>query len=347
MDEMKPKERVSAYLEGKEVDRIPINLMAGETTTSLYGISIYDYHHNSEIMANIEIENFKKFKTDFVGVSLNKLIVEILGSKINFDGKSVPYVEEYAIKNVEDMDKLDLINPRKDGRIPIVLEAMDKLIERIGREVEIGIGLVGPMSIAANLCGAENLLRWTVKSPDKLKKMLEFIVECNNLVIEEVSKRDVGISFSDPVSSMNLLRKKQFDIFSYPYLKENINNVKRKTGKDAGIHICGLSKEIWEDLINLEISSFSIDNIESIKEAKKIMGNKVTIVGNVPPYDVISIGTKESIYDSVKNCIKEGYDSPKGFILAPGCQIPMNTSEENIHCFVEAGKKYGKFPINI
>lgn len=113
-----------------------------------------------------------------------------------------------------------------------------------------------------------------------------------------------------------------------------------------GIHICGGSKGLWEPLAETGISSFSIDNVEDIAEAKEIIGDKAAIMGNVPPVEVINRGNKETIYESVKECIRKGYDSPKGFILSSGCQIPMFTSEENIMHFINAGKYYGRNPIN-
>ena len=35
-------------------------------------------------------------------------------------------------------------------------------------------------------------------------------------------------------------------------------------------------------------------------------------------------------------------DSPKGFILATGCQLPIGTPEENVDAFIYAARKYGR-----
>lgn len=77
------------------------------------------------------------------------------------------------------------------------------------------------------------------------------------------------------------------------------------------------------------------------------MGDKVIITGNVPPVDVVYKGTKEDIFKSVKECIRKGHDSKKGYILSTGCQIPMHTPMENIEAFMEAGRKYGNYPIDL
>lgn len=38
------------------------------------------------------------------------------------------------------------------------------------------------------------------------------------------------------------------------------------------------------------------------------------IIGNVPPTDVLVIGTPEEVVESVKDCIKKATDSPLGVI---------------------------------
>lgn len=49
----------------------------------------------------------------------------------------------------------------------------------------------------------------------------------------------------------------------------------------------------------------------------------------------------------LENVLKKGHDSKKGYILSTGCQIPMHTPIENIEMFMEAGKTYGKYPIDL
>ncbi len=347
-DRMTPKERMTAFAKGEEIDRIPINLMLGETGTSLCGVSVYDYSHNPEVMAQVEIDIFKKFRPDSSSVSITlRGVAEAMGSVLEYGGRNIPYVDDYFVKTPEDVDKIEVINPLKDGRIPVVLEAYDRIVDAIGDEVGVGFGLAGPISVASNLCGAENLLRWCIKAPEAVEKMMNLIVESNNAIIDELAKRGAGISFSDPVSSTSLLRKKQFDKFSLPYLAANVKYFIEKTGRRPGIHICGKSKELWDDVADTGIANFSIDNIEDLAEAKEVLGKKVVLIGNVPPFDVITAGDRELIFNTVRECIKKGWDSENGYILAPGCQIPLNTPEENFQSFMDAGKYYGAYPIDL
>ena len=55
------------------------------------------------------------------------------------------------------------------------------------------------------------------------------------------------------------------------------------------------------------------------------------------------LGDEASIHASVKECIHKGFDSPKGYILSTGCQIPMNTPIEKVKMFMEAADLYGQY----
>ena len=82
---------------------------------------------------------------------------------------------------------------------------------------------------------------------------------------------------------------------------------------------------------------------ESLLEAKQILGNDIVITGNVPPVDVMYLGNTEDVKKSVKECIDIGYDSPCGYVLSTGCQIPKGTKMENIDAFMEYGREFGNY----
>jgi len=50
----------------------------------------------------------------------------------------------------------------------------------------------------------------------------------------------------------------------------------------------------------------------------------------------------EDAHKVVKDCI-EVAAKESGYILASGCDIPENSSVENVRNFFEAGRKYGRY----
>ncbi|HLR35366.1 MAG TPA: uroporphyrinogen decarboxylase family protein [Tissierellales bacterium] len=347
-EEMTPKERMEAFSKGKEIDRIICIPDMGVTMAPFIGITAKEYYHSAELMAELEIALFKKLRHDSVGISTSlRGVAEAMGSKVGFPDYGISYLLEPAVKSVNEIDSLKVADPLKDGKLPILIKALKLTKDALIDEVDVGASMSGPFSVAASVVGTENLMKWMIKYPKKIHTLMEIVAESNNRYIEEVAKLGISIGFADPVSSTSLISPKQFREFSLPALQQNVDKIKETTGSAPSIHICGKSKGIWEDVVNTGISNFSIDNAEDLEEAKELMGDRVVITGNVPPVDVVYKGTKEDIFKSVKECIRKGHDSPKGYILSTGCQIPMHTPMENIDVFMNAGKKYGKYPLDI
>ncbi|MCT8977323.1 uroporphyrinogen decarboxylase family protein [Clostridium sp. CX1] len=347
-EEMTPKERMEAFSRGEEIDRILCVPDMGVTMVPFIGVTAREYYHSAELMANLEIALFKRLRHDGVSISTSlRGVAEAMGAKVGYPDYGVSYLIEPAIKSVDEIESLKVVNPLKDGNLPTLIEAIRLTRDALMDEVDVGAAMSGPFSVAASVVGTENLLKWMVKYPERVHTLMEIVAESNNRYIEEVAKLGVSIGFADPVSSNSLISPKQFREFSLPALKKNINKIKEKTGSAPGIHICGKSRGIWEDVVNAGVSNFSIDNAEDLEEAKEIMGDRVVITGNVPPVEAVYSGSKEDIFRSVKECIRKGHDSKKGYILSTGCQIPMHTPIEKVEMFMEAGKTYGKCPVDL
>ncbi|MBZ2174715.1 hypothetical protein K8M07_05575 [Schnuerera sp. xch1] len=97
----------------------------------------------------------------------------------------------------------------------------------------------------------------------------------------------------------------------------------------------------WYDTVNLGDSVSSLLR-ESRTKVCEVLGDTVTIAGNVPPVDVLRSGIIDDVIESVKECIQKGTTSPKGYILASGCQIPVGTPKENLEAYIYASRTFGK-----
>lgn len=282
-EEMTPKERIVAFSKGEEIDRIICVPDMGVTMAPFIGVTARDYYHSAQLMADLEIALFKRLRHDGVSISTSlRGVAEAMGSKVGYPEYGISYLIEPAINSIDEIESLKVVDPLKDGNLPTLLEAIKLTRDALMDEVDVGAAMSGPFSVAASVVGTENLLKWMIKYPKKVHTLMDIVAESNNRYIEEVAKLGVSIGFADPVSSTSLISPKQFREFSLPALRKNINKIKEKTGGAPGIHICGKSKELWEDVVNAGISNFSIDNAEDLEEAKNIMGDRVVITGNVP-----------------------------------------------------------------
>lgn len=343
-DEMTPKERSLAYANNQEVDRIPTVLTCGETIPPLYNIKMKDYYFSSELMFQVEKLIASDFGSDNMGMGLGlRTIAESLGTKLKYTDNSVSYIDKPLIDDYKILDNLEFTDINKDGRLPIMLEAFKRLQDEYGNSHNIGTGAAGPLSTAAALRGTELLLKDTRKNKENLHKLLKFttdnFINCAKQFYEQYG---ICMSISEPIASGSLISRKQFIEFELPYLKTVCSELEKIYKKAPSLHICGKTNDRWDLIAESGISSFSIDDCENMKSFKEEYGDKVGLSGNVRPVEIIKFGNVKEIEESVKSCIIDAGDNPKGFTLSPGCTTPMYTSKENLMTYMNAARKYGR-----
>lgn len=148
------------------------------------------------------------------------------------------------------------------------------------------------------------------------------------------------MSISDPTSSGDLISRRHFEDFSWPYLKKLVDNLKSK-GALVSIHICGNVSNRLDLLAETGIDILSVDYKVDLSLAKKILGNKVTLAGNLNPV-YLAEATPDKIASAAQDCLEKG-DQDGKFILMPGCDLPPEVPLENIQALIKSvySKKRG------
>jgi len=81
-------------------------------------------------------------------------------------------------------------------------------------------------------------------------------------------------------------------------------------------------------------------DVADLALAKRLYGNRIALKGNVDPIAVLLKGTPRAIAEEVRRCI-EAAAPGGGYILGTADSTVVGTPFENIHAFVEAGRRYG------
>lgn len=343
--EMTPAERMAEYRKGKEVDCIPYGFLAADgAMASIWGYSRGDLRRSFE--AKCDLIQRKKEAYGFTGLSVPmglRGIGAAAGSKLAYPEYRTDYVEQYVAEDYRNLDFSEPLDLRKAKNALEKIEEGKRLMEAFP-EMQIGTDVAGPITTAVSMRPVELVLRDMRKDPEHLHKLLDYAVDASlawvKLFMEETGCQKVGIS--DPVTSMDVLGYRYFTEFSKPYFAKLFSGIMEITGKKPSVHICGHTKKIWQDLAELGVVNFSLDNCEDLAEAKACVGDRMFLSGNVAPVDVMLNGTIDDVMDAVQVCIQKGADSPAGYMLMTGCQVPIGTPKENLDAYVLAAHIYGK-----
>ena len=342
--EMTPKARLMGYAMGKEVDRIPIILIFGDTSPPLYGYKIRDYYASADMMVEIETNLARDYGSDSMGIGVGlRGIAEALGTKLKYPEDRISYVHEPVITDLKQVGSMDLVDVEKDGNLSVVMSANARLQEKFGDTHFIGCGIAGPVTTATALYGVTPFLKDSIKNPEGIHTLLRYSTDNIIKCIRDMCKKiPTGFSIAEPVITTDVMSPKLFAAFAEPYIKEVISAITETIGQKPSIHFCGHTKGRWPFIKEWPVSSFSVDNCESLLELKNECGQRFTIAGNVSPVDTLLGGTPGEVEEAVKKCLLDGADSPRGFILATGCQISVGTPKDNITAMANAAAIYGK-----
>lgn len=348
-DQMTPIERAIALSKNRDIDRLPCNPNIANGVARIYGCKISDFNTSGKAIAKAQIASYKKFGMDGVRVFTDLYAwAEAMGSELIFPEDNTADLLKPAISNINDIDKIKIANPYKDGRLPVYIEAMKYLVDKIGNEVPCSAGIVGPFSNAFFLVGIEKMTRLFFKNPEVVHRLCEISLQTCIEYAKVALSLGLSITISEPLSSCTVINPKHFEKFSLPYLKRLIEFIHSQE-KGCVLHICGKTKKIWpyvKELSKIGVGGFSMDNVESLKECTEELGSDVKIMGNVDPSNIMYAGTHDEIVNAVVQCVIDGHDSPKGYIVMSGCSLPVETPEENIQLMMDTVRKIG-YPIDV
>lgn len=338
-DEMTPIERMYAYENHLEYDRIPCVPFIGNMRCVISGMSQEEYWSRAESMVKAELLSYQRFGYDRIGIGPNtRGIADALASQF-----PEPEQGKFVLDDYSKLDHMEAVEARYNPEIECFLHAAEMLAVSAGEIVPIEVSIGGPFTIASFLRGIEVLLRDCRRNPEEIHRLLRVIVDSQKSCIVAFAPYGVGIAMADPVANPALIGPRLYERFVFPYTKEITDYAVEKTGKKVSLHMCGETYSIWKYIAQYQLNEISLDNIVDMERAAKELGNEVPIAGNVDPVQSMLNGTKEEIFADVKKCIAHGRLAEKGFHLTTGCDIPDGTAVQKVDWFMEAARMYGKY----
>jgi uroporphyrinogen decarboxylase len=338
---MTPLERFAAYARGESIDRLPCVPIIGNTAARVIGVKVSQFRGNGQLIADAQIASYRRFGYDVIRVFTDLYtLAEAMGAQVHYPEDETAYLALPAISSVADISQLHPVDPHKDGNLPSHLEAMRRVIEAVGREVPVTGAVSCPFTTASFLIGAENLVRLTIKNPFAVHQLCEVALESAIRFSGAIIAAGCTPSLTDPMSSSTVIGPRQFSEFSYPYLKRLIDFI-HGHGKTVTLHICGKTEKIWQLMVDAGADCISIDNDASLTGAVGSVGDRVRIMGNVHPSEIMLQGRPEDVRRAVFDCVAQAGFCKKGYIVASGCSLPTETPFGNIQSMMDAVTEIG------
>jgi uroporphyrinogen decarboxylase len=341
--ELTSLERMMMALEGGEPDRTPVFPLVRDWCLRQVGFKV------SEAMVSAEKHVFSQFYCvrefgydavrDFYGTHAES---EAMGSRLKIPDDGPPSVAEFVVKDYdEDLPKLRIPNPWRDGRLPMILEGVKRLRELCGDTIPVVVYIQAPFRHASMLRGSNEIMRDTYKRPDRVKDLLE--IATASQIVYGIACVHAGADFiflSDPTSSGDAISVKTWEEFGFPYTSRVVGAIK-KTGVKVILHICGDTSDRLESLARTGVDCLSLDSKVDLGYARKLLGGGICLMGNIDPNQTLVFKKPAEVGEESREAIRKA-GSNGGFILSSGCGVPAVTPPENIRAMVRAAREMEK-----
>ncbi|MEA4902221.1 uroporphyrinogen decarboxylase family protein [Desulfitobacterium sp.] len=335
---MRPLERVRAALNFTETDTIPVFLECSGFVAVSRGISLMKYLHDVDTLVETCLTGIKEFKADVISIFLDSCVeAEALGSKVIYSDFEYPTISSPLIKDWREINQLSVPDPWTAGRMPFLLQAAERIMAQDKGEHFVAGQVLGPVTIATQIFGIENLLYLIADDPDGLLELLKFTSQVTEHYVESLLSIGVdGVILHDPSASPEVVSNPIFMSLIAPLLKSLIQRIQDKKRALLWLQITGNTSAVLPLIAEMDVQLVTVDSPVNLQSASEILAEKV-IVGNANPL-LFRQATQEEFVGALQKMINQS--RPRGYILGTGCEIPLDAGKENVKLFFKyAGRE--------
>jgi len=259
------------------------------------------YYDDPQVMIDFQertyYEQLKEIEDDFVPYLMpwfgTGVTASALGCQVDFPPKLDPAVNprHYPVQSPEDVKRLQVADPEKDGLMPRVLEFLRAM--RASSFLPVGItDFQGPLTTANQLLGydkliylmndyptvmhelmdkvTETLIRWVKKQKEVIGEPLTDCISDQQVYV----RGHVGIWFSD--DDAVLMSPKTYKEFVVPY-----NSRILKTFGGGCLHYCGNATHQAENFLAMEglraINTYTLYDLAAFRALKSKLEGRIVL----------------------------------------------------------------------
>lgn len=336
--------RIRSAIAMDQPDQVPVFLhTTGPFMAKHADIDLYDYFHSPALMFRAQNYMHQRFS------GLSQYMPDLgsapeaagIGAPITFTDDGVPWVGEF-VETEADLEKLSLPDVENAGYMTRMLSNYRYMRNRVDYDIPVNFySVMSPWAVAALIRGVSNLMTDIISNPTFVHKLVQ---KCTQLEIMwlEVMQREVPPKYFDRIllnddiaSFVSLEQFREFILPAYQEVYAAFPKCQRWYHND------GNATAILEGIAEAGVQCFHFGYQVDPVYIKKTIGDRVCLMGSIPPLQVLREGTPDDVDAAVKTIIQLiGRDG--GLIVAAGGYLSEGTPLANLEAMIRACEKYGK-----
>lgn len=327
---MTGKERVKNAILREDVDQIPWVPFVGCHGGALLKQSATDYLKSADLLVQGVEKAITYYKPDGIPVAFDLQIeAEVLGCELSWADETPPAVSSHPLANGTRL--VDLPVPEPDaGRIPVVMEATRHLRHAHPDVALYGL-ITGPFTLGLHLLGTDIFMQM-FDNPQAVKDLMAFGRQvCNAMVDYYLDAGCDVIAVVDPMTSQ--IGPDQFAEFVTPDVTAVFEHIRERGGLSS-FFVCGHAQQNIVTMCECKCDNVSIDeNIPLQYVRDECLKRDISFGGNLQLTSVLLLGKEIDAQKNAIACMEIGGE--RGFLLAPGCDVPYATPVANLKAVSE------------
>jgi uroporphyrinogen decarboxylase len=259
------------------------------------------------------------------------------GCRVSFYEHKTPLVHT-LFSDIHAAKGLPQPNPNTDGLMPIITNFYRQLEPRIkdaGHSVKV-VAARGPLAVATHLMGVSDFLIGLKIDPINTHHCLKITTTLAKdwLSAQAEALNEVeGIMLLDDI--VGFLSPTDYMEFAHPYLMDIYNAF---PGVIKFLHNDMDNPVSYPYLADLGVQIFNFSHKIELSNARQKVGKDVCLMGNIPPLDVLTNGSREETLQAAEACLRAHPGA--GLILSAGGGASPGTPGENVAAMVQAVENF-------
>lgn len=318
---MTGRELFAAMAKGEMPPEIPFVPTLYEHAAMVIGKTPSQVAQSEDLIVQSQLKCYELYQHHLVsvGVDIYSVEHEALGARMTFrEDDTIPSSNDILVTDANDLRSLKIPDPEKDGRMPLYLNACERIQKQIGGEVPVSGTIVGPFTLAAILHGFEDTIMDMLAEVEFMRELLDFTANVAFAYAKAFQKRGVSIAINESWITPPLLSPTLYRDMVLGVEKRLIEQIKGIGIPNVALISGGNTTSIMSDMIKTGTSLLMADANADQTYVKKVCSeNGIQLRASIDS-KLVQNGTDSELYEQTKRVVDLCADYNK-FIF--GCGV--------------------------
>lgn len=324
-------ERYRNVITGQPVDFLPRLPILMQFATEFIGSDYAAFASDYRVLVEANLRCCEFFGIDQLNTMSDPYReTQGFGAEVIYEKHGVPHIVAPPLADTKDLKTLAQPDPLKSTRMFDRVQAVREYRRQAGNQYSIMGWVEGPAAEAADVRGVTEFLIDLLDDEPFAGALMDLCVDV--AIPFARAQVDAGadtIGIGDAIAS-----QVSWETYERLILPREIRLVQalHAMGVFVRLHICGDITHLLPGIAQLHVDVLDVDHMVDLAAARRLVGPKVALMGNLNPAGIMLKGSREGICAAVATCAAA---AGRPYMVGAGCEIPPGTPRENLLALCE------------